>query len=502
MGLFDIFKKNANQKENLNQNPSQKCSECFLPIKGYVWKMNNKPYCQECYNRKTVIVQQTGGQRPEDFDFQMLIIDVFFLRGKGIVIDGIVQKGQIFVDEYIVANGKSFKVRGIKTENGISDKATVGTAKVGLLLDETESADYFKSGDIVTSKRFEDTAPKSNTFVCDVCGKELPVKYRHSGNVCAECYPAKPTHTPKGESTEDNDKTCKAPEHEYLDDITFIRDMKPVISPSENKKNIETHKQEIEDYGKFLAKVYLCTSHNAVGNQTDYVCIDRTTEELFSFSAKVIGRSGAFDQCIFSKQPQKITTYSQLLDCLHSKAKKYFSDLSETNWQKYFSFMLLPPDYNAETLRKQLLSRDSGIVRTAIFAVHNLVLKSTEERKALLSDAHQNILLIEENLASLNMGGIFVSANRFANRAIQIIKGNNSDQCFCRLLIDEFGPSANGLAKEGFLLIQEDEKINDYSVRGIVECPICKKRYSIIEEYTGWHIPTSIHCSEIPNTDL
>ena len=100
------------------------------------------------------------------------------------------------------------------------------------------------------------------------------------------------------------------------------------------------------------------------------------------------------------------------------------------------------------------------------------------------------------------MDGIFVSGNRFANRAIQIIKGNNSDQCFCRLLIDEFGPSANGLAKKGFLLIQEDIKINDYSVRGIIECPICKKRYSIIEEYTGWHIPTCIHCSEIPNTNL
>ena len=114
-------------------------------------------------------------------------------------------------------------------------------------------------------------------------------------------------------------------------------EIKPVISPSPEEKNLEKHKQEIEDYGKFLAKVYLCTSHNAVGNRTDYVCINKETEELFSFSAKVIGRSGAFDQYVFSKQPQKITTYAQLLDSLHSKSKKYFNDLTETNWQKYFS---------------------------------------------------------------------------------------------------------------------------------------------------------------------
>lgn len=113
----------------------------------------------------------------------------------------------------------------------------------------------------------------------------------------------------------------------------------------------ERYKQDVEDYNKFIAKVYLCASHNASGHKTDYVC-DPETEELFSFSAKVIGHSGRFDQYVFSKQPQRITTYSQLMKTLHAKPKKYFNDLSETNWEKYFSFMLLPPDHNAETLRK------------------------------------------------------------------------------------------------------------------------------------------------------
>ena len=275
-----------------------------------------------------------------------------------------------------------------------------------------------------------------------------------------------------------------------------------VISPSQNEKNLEKNKQEIEDYGKFLAQVYLCASHNTFGNQTDYICINKETAELYSFSAKVIGRSGAFDQYVFSKQPQKITTYTQLMSNLHANAKKLFHDLCESNWENYFRFMLCSPEHSGATLSKQLLSCDTGVVRNAVFAVHNLVLKPPKERRDFLTEAYQSFSLIKQNLESLDMGGMFAQNSRFNNRAIRIIEGNNTDQCFCRLLIDEFGPSANGLAKKGFLLIQEDEKINDYSVRGIIECPVCHKQYSIIEEYTGWHIPTIIHCSEIPKTDL
>lgn len=60
--------------------------------------------------------------------------------------------------------------------------------------------------------------------------------------------------------------------------------------------------------------------------------------------------------------------------------------------------------------------------------------------------------LIKKNLGSLDMEGAFAPNKRFADRAIQIIGGNDTDECFCRLLINKFGPSANGLAKKGFLL--------------------------------------------------
>lgn len=282
----------------------------------------------------------------------------------------------------------------------------------------------------------------------------------------------------------------------------LFKGKKQTTTVSHNEKNLEQHKHDIEDYGKFLAKVYLCASHSAIGNQISYVCINKETAELYSFTAKVIGRSGVFDQYVFSKQPQKIATYAQLMSNLHANSKKLFNDLCESNWENYFQFMLCSPEHSGATLSKQLLSCDTGVVRNAVFAVHNLVLKPPKERKDFLTEAYQSISLIKQNLESLDMGGMFARNSRFNNRAIKIIEGNNTDQCFCRLLIDEFGPSANGLSKEGFLLIQEDEKINDYSFRGIIECPVCHKQYLIVEEYTGWHIPTRIHCSDILKTDL
>ena len=45
-------------------------------------------------------------------------------------------------------------------------------------------------------------------------------------------------------------------------------------------------------------------------------------------------------------------------------------------------------------------------------------------------------------------------------------------------------------------------KSDYFNFGALYECPVCHKQYSIIEEYTGWHIPTIIHCSEIPKTDL
>lgn len=261
----------------------------------------------------------------------------------------------------------------------------------------------------------------------------------------------------------------------------------------ERDKILNKYKQEIEDYQKFVSNVYLCLSKSDLRDRTEYLCIHKVTKELYEFTAQKIINNTYF----FVKEPQKVTTFLQLLNKFNKSAKKIYGDLDETNWEIYFTFMFMSPDCSGEILTKQLLSRDDRIVRGAVFCVHNLVLKDPQERKKFLSNAYQNLPLIKQNLNSLEMGGIFAPNSRFSSRAIEIIEGNNTDICFCRLLIDEFGPSANGLAKEGFLLVQADKKVSDYSIQGIIECPICHKKYSIVEEYTGWHIPTRIYCQEI-----
>lgn len=91
-------------------------------------------------------------QRSEN-EFFMLIKDVFFVKGKGVVINGFVQSGQISVNESIVVKGKSFKVRGIKIDKGLAAKVSADSGEVSLLLDEVTSSEYFKAGDVVTAER-------------------------------------------------------------------------------------------------------------------------------------------------------------------------------------------------------------------------------------------------------------------------------------------------------------------------------------------------------------
>ena len=274
----------------------------------------------------------------------------------------------------------------------------------------------------------------------------------------------------------------------------FLSNRKPL-----DEKKLKKYQPHINEYHAFVANVYLCASHAAPNHRTTYVCIHKETKALFSFTGKAIVPSRSLTQCRFVKPPREIKTYSQLLHGLRAKLHSFYSDLSEANWESYFHFMLLPPDHSGETLKKQLLSCDKGVVRNAVFAVHNVVLKPPALRKAFLEDAYRHLALIKKNLDAVDLSGMFVSGNRFAHRAVKIIEGNHTDRCFCRLLIDEFGPGADGLAKEGFILVQPEKAISDYSRQGVIACPICHKHYSIIEEYTGWHIPTRISCIDLTN---
>ena len=266
------------------------------------------------------------------------------------------------------------------------------------------------------------------------------------------------------------------------------RHSSPQPTPTRNENNLDKYKEKIEQCHRFLTQVFLCSEN---------VGIHKQSKELYVFSTRAVARRGASDQYVFLRQPEKITSYSQLCNCLSADAKSFYTDLREWNWKTYFDFMLLPPEHDGETLKKQFLSRDPEIVRNATFAVYDVVLKPAKERKAFLSAAYQSLSQIRKNVETLQLGGMFASNARFTHRAIQIIEGNETDSCFCRLLIDEFGPSANGLADNGFILVHPDTKVNEYTYQGTIECPICHRQYQIVEEYTGWHIPTRIHCTEL-----
>ena len=253
-----------------------------------------------------------------------------------------------------------------------------------------------------------------------------------------------------------------------------------------------------ESYDQFAQNTRLCARHSIIGGRFDCVSIHRETKQLWQYRSKVVGKRGIFDIFDFQDRPRTITSYHQLMNCLSSDAKSCYSDLNEDNWKSYFQFMLLPPDHSGETLKKQLLSSDRDIVYHAVYAVLNLVLKPMSVRKAFLADAFQSLSMIKKNLEGVELGGNIVSNNRFASRAVAIIENNNTDRCFCHLLIDTYGPNAEGLAQTwGFVLVQKDEDVNEYDTIGIIECPVCHNKYSIYEQYTGWHIPTRISFRKI-----
>lgn len=215
MGLFDIFK-----KKPVGKNLPEKCSECFRPIDGYIWNLDNKKYCQECYNRRMAIVHQTAGQSPEEYDFEMTIEDVFFIKNHGVVVTGKIHRGVIHRDDAVTINGATYTVTLIDVIPNQVEYAKEG-ANVGLHL-STMNAALFKRGDLVTAKRFEAT-PQTNTFICDVCKQEFPIKYRHKGNTCVKC--AETVRKNIGVTNPDS-KANDTLEIEYLDDITFIREIK------------------------------------------------------------------------------------------------------------------------------------------------------------------------------------------------------------------------------------------------------------------------------------
>ena len=186
MGFFDfLFKKNDSKKvapkkaDSQNKTKEIKCFECFKRLdESDCYKFNNNVYCKECYNRRRAVESQMGYEPPRQYeateraktfvckhcqkelalkyrhvdkvcsecyekiksakaepsrsssDFKMLIRNVFFLKDRGVVVDGSIILGEIKVNDMVTANGKSFLVRGIKLDNKLANCAFAGATNV------------------------------------------------------------------------------------------------------------------------------------------------------------------------------------------------------------------------------------------------------------------------------------------------------------------------------------------------------------------------------------
>lgn len=172
MGIFDIFKK-ANTIE---------CSKCHAMVKKTeVLMIDGKMCCLDCRNKMLEKIQQKSYKKYENNEFKMTVEDVFLIKNIGVVLTGKIEEGTIRLGDVVTISGKEYKVKKIDMMRKSLDYAEKGD-NIGLFVDSFEP-NNFKRGDIIAKS---DKKTK-NTFVCSVCKRELPLKYRHNEIYCSDC---------------------------------------------------------------------------------------------------------------------------------------------------------------------------------------------------------------------------------------------------------------------------------------------------------------------------
>lgn len=172
MGLFDF----------LSARKTKRCFNCNEPLLDRnIRKMNNRVYCPDCYNKKWAMGHRDNGGTFSPADFEMLVDDVFSIKNVGVALTGTIQKGVIHRNDTVMVNQANYTVTRIDVIPNEVDSASAGT-NAGLTLN-TMDASKFRRGDRITAR----TCAAQSTFICDVCKKELPIKYRRKSNICADC---------------------------------------------------------------------------------------------------------------------------------------------------------------------------------------------------------------------------------------------------------------------------------------------------------------------------
>jgi len=82
--------------------------------------------------------------------FQLTVSDVFHIHGRGVVVTGAVELGEVRVGDVVQINGgEQVRVDGVEQERNLVDQAGVG-ASVGLLLSKIDES-AVKRGDVISA---------------------------------------------------------------------------------------------------------------------------------------------------------------------------------------------------------------------------------------------------------------------------------------------------------------------------------------------------------------
>ncbi len=142
---------------------------------------------------------------------------------------------------------------------------------------------------------------------------------------------------------------------------------------------------------------------------------------------------------------------------------------------------------NVQTLVDNFLSKDPSRILDASHKVINSVVSNRLLIEALVPYLDEIINVTQ----GINYGGAILSNERFVSRAIDIINTSQTGECLCELSFEGFGYRAESFAKAyGFILV-EPSKSEGFISTGVIQCPICKNKYEVTEEYTGWHTTTT-----------
>jgi elongation factor Tu len=82
--------------------------------------------------------------------FRMIVKDVFFIRGRGVVAAGRIESGQLRVGDQVQLNGEQLaRVDGIETSGKVLEEAQAGD-DVGVLFGSLDKS-QIKRGDAITA---------------------------------------------------------------------------------------------------------------------------------------------------------------------------------------------------------------------------------------------------------------------------------------------------------------------------------------------------------------